>query len=502
MTATPKKTRGTATTLIIRIAKMLTYGAVGAGLMLFVVGVFVLNNKPDLSPWHTAELDEEYTISSKVNSFTEYLELEERLFAQLQSEVYDKVAQPRADSIHRYHSGSQADPGRWPTNWNRSYELPTDPATGPPTAGVLLIHGLTDSPYSLRHIGATLHQQGARILSLRVPGHGTAPASLVDTSWQDMASAVQLAVQHLHEKIGDAPLYVVGYSNGGALALHYTLSTLENADLPAVDGLALISPEIGVDKVAAIAIWQERVGKLLHLDKLSWTSTNVEYDPYKYVSFPVNGGVIAHDLTAENRNKITALATQDKMENFPPLIAFQSVVDATVSAPALVKDLFDHLPSNQSELVAFDLNRREHAEDLLTRDPKDDIGLILDNPSRRFLFSVLTNAAPDRPDVVRRVWQPGSSQFEDTPLPLQWPADVYSLAHVSLPMPVDDPLYGDSLAIPSPGIQIGAIALKGERGVLHISAADMLRLRWNPFYDHLEGKIVEHFQLSPATTEQ
>ena len=37
------------------------------------------------------------------------------------------------------------------------------------------------------------------------------------------------------------------------------------------------------------------------------------------------------------------------------------------------------------------------------------------------------------------------------------------------------------------------LAIRGEKGVLAIAAADMLRQRWNPFYEYQEQRIVDHF---------
>ena len=37
--------------------------------------------------------------------------------------------------------------------------------------------------------------------------------------------------------------------------------------------------------------------------------------------------------------------------------------------------------------------------------------------------------------------------------------------------------------------------LRGERGVLKIPAADMLRLRWNPFYPFMERRLLEFARL-------
>ena len=63
--------------------------------------------------------------------------------------------------------------------------------------GVLLLHGLTDSPYSLRALALTLNAHGYRVLGLRLPGHGTAPSGLVTLKWQDMAAAARIAMAHL-----------------------------------------------------------------------------------------------------------------------------------------------------------------------------------------------------------------------------------------------------------------------------------------------------------------
>ena len=332
--------------VVKRVGKAVGYGAVGAVVVLIVVAVLFLESRPDLEVWHEARLDEEFTVKSDVDSFEQYLELEKRLFQQLEDLVYDRVDKKDQSDVSRYTHGSRADPGRWPRNWNRSFELAVDA----PRAGVLLLHGMSDSPYSLRHFGVTLHGRGAHVIGLRVPGHGTAPSGLVHTRWPDMAAAVRLAVRHLRAKIGDKPLYLVGYSNGGSLAVHHALTGGD------VDGIVLLSGAIGVVPVAALAIWQSRLGRWLGLHKLAWNALVPEYDPFKYGSFAVNAGVMVYEITTE----IQARIDKQDMSEFPPLLAFQSAVDATVSAPALVRKLRSKLPPGGHELVVFvivDLNR-------------------------------------------------------------------------------------------------------------------------------------------------
>ena len=488
--------------LLVRFLKTTGYGALGAFLMLLSVGILILNRKPDLKIWHTVELDEEFTTSSPVANFAEYLALEDRLFRQLDEEVYDHIEVEDQRQVNRYHRGSLADPRRWSPNWNRSFELAPGSPADKPKAGILLLHGLSDSPYSLRVLGERLHAEGAHVVALRIPGHGTAPSALTQTTWQDMAVAVTLAMRHLHEKAGGQPLHIIGYSNGGALAVHYALSTLEDSELPRVDRLALISPEIGVTGMAAFAIWQERIGRVLRLDKLNWNDVSPEYDPFKYSSFPVNAGNLAYELTGVNRAKLAKLSAAGQLTDFPRTLTFQSAVDSTVSTRALVRDLFSHLPANGHDLTAFDLNRTPEIEMLLKKDPKEDAVEILAKPDRQFRFRILTNASPEDPKVIERTWEANQATPTDRDTGLTWPAGIYSLSHVALPFPGSDPVYGGDQPDESPGISLGDLAFRGEKGVIQIPASGMLRLRWNPFYPYLEQRVVEHFELVEARANQ
>ena len=102
---------------------------------------------------------------------------------------------------------------------------------------------------------------------------------------EDWAAVVDLAMRELAAHPVAAPMYIVGYSNGGALALHHALTALEDSTRPMPAGVILLSPEIGVTRLAAIAAWQERLGHLLAFDKLAWHSILPEIDPFKYQSF-------------------------------------------------------------------------------------------------------------------------------------------------------------------------------------------------------------------------
>ncbi len=483
------------THLAHRLVTATLYGCAGALLVFVVVFVRYLEDQPDLDVWHTAELDEEFTEDSDVDSLVGYLALEERLFRQLDEQVYARIPADERRLINRYHKGSFSDPARWTPDWNHSFVLPAET----PKAAVLLLHGMSDSPYSLRHLGERFHDAGALVLGLRLPGHGTAPSGLLEVTWQDMAAAVRLAMRHLAEQAGDAPIDIVGYSNGAALAVHYALSALEDETLPKARRLVLLSPAIGVSSAAAFAVWQARLGHLLGLDKLAWNAILPEYDPYKYGSFAVNAGDVVYRLTRQIQVDLGRLSASGKLERFPPLLAFASVVDATVSTAALVDGLFRRLPAGNHELVLFDINRLAEMEPILKTDPIGEIRSLGDDPTLSFTLSLVTNDNTKSWDLIERRRQPGDAASEDSHIGLAWPEDIYSLAHVSLPFPPGDPLYGGHPTKESPGIRLGDIALRGERGVLQIPASEMLRLRWNPFYAYVEARILAFLGLDTAS---
>ena len=470
------------------------YGTAGVVLTLLVVFVLHLEGRPDLEPWHTAGLDLEFTAETKLADFREYLALEDRLFAQLDEQIYRRTGPAADEPANRYRRGSAADPQRWSPNWNRSFELAS--AAGRP---VLLLHGLSDSPYSMRALAQSLHAAGAHVLALRIPGHGTAPSGLLTVRWQDMAAAVRLAVEHLSARHAGQAVDIVGYSNGAALAVQYALAALEDPELAPVGRLVLLSPEIGVTSAAALAVWQARLGLLLGLEKLAWNEILPEYDPFKYGSFAVNAADLSYRITADIQRRIGELAADGRLDAMPPVLAFSPAMDATVNALALVQNLFDRLPPGDHELVIYHINHAEGIEPLLRWSPEPMVQALQHGAGQSYALSVVTNARPGSAEVVERRWRPGAAGPVEVQLEETWPRDVYSLSHVALPFPPGDPLYGGRPEAPSPGIQLGNLALRGERGVLWVSPAAMLRLRWNPFWYYQERRVLEFLGLAGAS---
>jgi len=474
-----------------RLARNLALCTAGFLLAVAVALTVYVERLPELHVWHTAVLDAEYTRDSPISTFEEYQALEDRLFAQLDERVYRRTRPAGADSVNRYRRGSLADPARWPINWNRSFLLQAQH----PRRVVLLLHGLTDAPYSLRHLALRLQRSGATVLGLRLPGHGTAPSGLRTVTWQDMAAAVRLAARHLDKLGGGRPIDIVGYSNGAALALHYVLASIDDPSLPRVGRLVLLSPQIAISPAAGLAVWQARLGHLLGLQKLEWNAVHLEYEPFKYGSFAVNAAALAHRITVENQRRLRQLAQAGMLEQMPPILSFSSVIDATVEAPAVVTQLFNRLPAGGHELVLFDFNRQAGVEPLLNWNPDPMIDAVRSATPRHYGLTLVTNRDRQSLAAMAVHWPSERQTATRTPLGLSWPREVYSLSHVALPFAPDDPIYGGFPAGPGPGIQLGNLAWRGERGALQISASSQLRLRWNPFYAWLEDRAVAFLQL-------
>ncbi|MGO4815971.1 alpha/beta hydrolase, partial [Cupriavidus sp. 2MCAB6] len=184
--------------------------------------------------------------------------------------------------VNRYFDGSAIHPEHFKQDWNRSYVMEPE---GKPVGVAVFLHGLTDSPYSLRHVARQYRDRGFVAIAIRLPGHGTVPAGLTEIEWEDWLAATRLAVREARKRVEPAaPLHLVGFSNGGALALMYALEALENKELARPDRLVLISPMIGITAFARFAGLAGLPAILPAFAKAAWLSVLPEFNPFKYNS--------------------------------------------------------------------------------------------------------------------------------------------------------------------------------------------------------------------------
>jgi alpha-beta hydrolase superfamily lysophospholipase len=471
-------------------------------LVLLAIGALALRawssqRGPALSVWHTYVPRELTVEEMNTGDWNTYLKAEARIFDDVRTNVVEKLRPSERVPSNRYYEGAPIYPEHFKENWNRSYIL--EPS-GPPVGAVVMLHGLTDSPFSLRHIARRYRDRGFVAIGIRLPGHGTVPAGLTNVEWREWAAATRLAVREARRRIGpDKPLELIGFSNGGALALQYALDSIDNPALSRPTRVVLISPMIGVTRYARFAGLAGLPAILPAFEKAAWLGVVPEFNPFKYNSFPVNGARQSYLLTSTIQDQIIRLQRENRLVDLPPVLTFQSVTDFTVSTPAVMSSLYDRLPQNGSEVVLFDVNRSVRFRTFLRVASYTALSRLLRIGPQNYRTTVIANASPDSSHTVERSVDAGEVDVRVKPLDLDYPQDIFSLSHVAIPFPVTDALYGIA---PSDeenfNESLGTLAPRGERGTLILTLDSMFRIASNPFFPYLLQRIDEGIGKMPG----
>lgn len=237
--------------------------------------------------------------------------------------------------------------------------------------GVLLTHGLTDSPYFMRPLGRFFQDQCFRVMAILLPGHGTRPGDLLDVTWQEWSKAVAFGVDALSREAEN--IYLVGFSTGGALSIHQSLRDSR------VRGLFLFAPAVKISPLGIMANWHEAYSWLA--PKAKWLDIASDADPYKYESFPANAADQIHLLTVQlasdlNRQKRFML----------PVFAALSEDDASVLSSATLQ-FFKEAIHPLSTLVLYTTRK-----DVVLPDVSPDKVVLVNSflPEKRIISSAHT----------------------------------------------------------------------------------------------------------------
>jgi alpha-beta hydrolase superfamily lysophospholipase len=458
---------------------------------IWLIRGFEARNKPDLEVWHTYEAEHAFRARDYPDgiSLGEYRELEDRLFAEIDEHVYATVPADSLDTFNRYNKKGLAYAGDDGQAWNRSFSIDTET----PAGGILLLHGASDSPYSVRALAQVFADHGLYVAAFRLPGHGTIPAGLKNVEMEDWLAIARSGARHVAERVGpDLPLYMGGYSTGAALSLDYTLDALFDDSMRVPDRLFLYSPSVAVTPLARLTRWDLALAIIPYFEKMAWLSIGLEYDPYKYNSFPTKGGYLAFALSVKIAKKLARVRKSEGITQLPPIIAFQSLIDSTVRTDSLVRDLYGQLPANGHELVLFDVNRREKIQHFMVDSERDLLNELEANAPAKYSYTLVTNKSGQTAQIQARTRPAGETDTINTDLPYSWPRGVYSLSHVAIPFAITDRWYG---AIDENGElrtdSFNNFAPRGEQAVLAVPIGRLMRLRHNPFFAYVGQRTVE-----------
>lgn len=205
--------------------------------------------------------------------------------------------------------------------------------------GILLTHGLTDSPYQMRHLAAFFQRMGFRVMAPLLPGHGTQPGDLLNVRWKEWRKAVNFGVSRLAEEVDE--LYLGGLSAGAAL------SVLQSAKDKRVCGLFLFSPALEIDLRAKWANLHRFYSRWV--PKEAWINVMQDRDKYKYESFCKNAAAQMFALTQALPRAGLKI----------PLFVAASADDVTVSASATL-GFMDRARHAGNRLVWYATKKPDH----------------------------------------------------------------------------------------------------------------------------------------------
>ncbi|MCC2606727.1 alpha/beta hydrolase [Planctobacterium marinum] len=203
----------------------------------------------------------------------------------------------------------------------------------PAEKAILLVHGLSDSPFSFVDISRSLEKQGFYVQTLLLPGHGTRPADMKLARYEDWQKIVDHYAALLKQDYQE--VWLGGYSTGGNLV---TIHALQQPDIA---GLLLFSPGF-----ESKAVRLEPLTPLLaSVLPVTWQSDDINLA--RYSGGPLHGAA-AYAKSAE----IVRNLLQQKPVNIPTFVTI-SEADSVINAQA-IKDLFSRsFTHSASELLWF-----------------------------------------------------------------------------------------------------------------------------------------------------
>jgi esterase/lipase len=192
----------------------------------------------------------------------------------------------------------------------------------PIKTGLLFVHGLLDTPYIMRDLGAALADKCLIVRSILLPGHGTIPGDLLQINYQDWIEAFSAAVETFPPTVEQ--VIPIGYSTGASLALHYLQNVQVNHK---VCGIVLLAPAIqAVDHNVRFSGLHRLYSWMIPIG--AWSSLHEDKDLYKYESFPKNAAYQFHLLSQRVRQSNAVIRV--------PILLIGSAEDGTVEMETAV----------------------------------------------------------------------------------------------------------------------------------------------------------------------
>ncbi len=190
--------------------------------------------------------------------------------------------------------------------------------------GVLLVHGLGDTPYSFVDIATHLANKGYLVRTVLLPGHASKVGDLQLATLEGWQGVVKHNIDLL--KNDTDSIWVGGYSTGANLV---TEQALQDSD---IEGILLFSPAFRPNSSAV-----QYAEFASHF--ITWADIDPETNPLRYNSLPMNAAAVYYDTSAKVREQLMH-ANYDK-----PVFMLMSEADQVIDtqyAISLFSERFSH----------------------------------------------------------------------------------------------------------------------------------------------------------------
>ena len=256
--------------------------------------------------------------------------------------------------------------------------------------------------------------------------------------------------------------------------------------------MVLVSPMIGIGRLARFSRLMPLLGGIPYFEKSRWLDVQPEFNPFKYNSFPVNG-VRQSWLLTGHRAGAAAAAARDRP---------QRPAAADPGVPVGARRHGEHARRG-APAVRPAARERQRTGAVRHQPAGAVIGPVLRPPSP--LRSRGAAAGPPAPDDGDHACRRGSTRtrrssrsHETGAVPdARVPTGTAAIRQTSfrcrtwpLPFPVKRRALRPR-ARPGRGfgVQLGALALRGERRTLVLSQDSLNRLSYNPFHEYMTARI-------------
>ena len=221
--------------------------------------------------------------------------------------------------------------------------------------GILVLHGFTGSPKSMRPWAEALAAEGWTVRLPLLPGHGTSWQDMNLTTWEDWYAEVEKNLRELQSRC--TTVFVMGLSMGGSLTLR-----LAEQHGDAIAGIVLVNPAVHSERLDRhlLPVLQRFIGSF---PGISNDIAKPGQDEGAYDKIPLKA---AHSLS-----QLWKQVKADIAKVTQPMILFRSAVDHVVE-PSNAEFILSHVSSTDKEEVvladSFHVATLDYDAEVIVRD--------------------------------------------------------------------------------------------------------------------------------------